>query len=381
MTPELLPPLDTRRDARARRRTRTAPPAALIATVGAVRGLLERTHQATVPPSIAVLELGLSGWVTQALHAAVRLGVIDALADGPLTAEDVARRVHTDPAATYRLLRALASRSVLKARRDGRFALTRLGRALRSGDPQSMAPMISFIGSRTHREHWSELTHAVRTGRTAVSKLRGAEVFDYLETDPEFAALFDAAMTGGSRAVNERAVPTYDFSDRRLIVDVGGGQGGLLSAVLAQAPGARGLLFDRPSVVAGAAAVLGPAGVAERCDVEGGSFFDAVPAGGDAYLLKAIVHDWDDEHAVAILRNVRAAIADDGKLLLFEMVLPGGAPAHLGFLVDLEMLVSAGGRERTTAEYGQLLSRAGFRLSRVVQTASPVSIIEAVPVP
>jgi O-methyltransferase/methyltransferase family protein len=356
------------------------PPAPVLAAVDKFRGALDRMHKATVPSHIAMLELGLGSWFTAALYAAVRLGIADELAGGPRSAEEIAGRVGADPAATFRLLRALASRSVLKMRRDGRFALTRLGATLRSDHPESMAPMLAFVGSRQHWEHWGELLHSVRTGGTAVEKLRGTEVFEYLDVDAEFAALFNDAMTGGSRAVNENAVPAYDFGDRTLIVDVGGGHGGLLAAILNSAPRATGVLFDRPSVVADAHSVLGPAGVAGRCRVEGGSFFEAVPARGDAYVLKAIIHDWDDAASVAILRTVRTAIADNGTLLLFEMVLPEGAPAHLGFLVDLEMLVSAGGRERTASQYSELLSRAGFRMTRVIPTASPLSIVEAVPV-
>ncbi|WP_051015412.1 methyltransferase [Mycolicibacterium vaccae] len=356
------------------------PPAAVLSAVSKVRGALERLHRATAPPHIALLELGLGSWFTAALYAAVRLGIADELAGGPLSAEQVAARVGADPQATYRLMRALASRSVLRLRRDGTFALTRLGAALRADHPESMAPMIAFVGSPRHWEHWGELTHSVRTGRTSVEKLRGVPIFDYLDTDPDFARLFDEAMTGGSRAVIENAVPAYDFSSRRLVVDVGGGQGGLLAAILDRTPEARGILFDRPSVVAGAAAVLGPAGVQSRCRVEGGSFFDAVPAGGDTYVLKAIIHDWDDRDSVSILGNVRSAIAEDGRVLLFEMVLPERPQAHLGFVVDLEMLVSAGGRERTASEYAKLLSAAGFRMTRVIPTASPLSIVEAVPV-
>jgi hypothetical protein len=355
------------------------PPAAFIAGLNRLRGALDRLYRSTAPSHIAMLELALGSWFTAALYGAVRLGIADALADGPLTAEDVARRVDTHPEATHRLMCTLASRGVLKLRRDGRFQLTRLGQALRSDHPESMAPMIRFVGSPQHWEHWGHLIHSVRTGRTAVGHLRGLETFDYLETDPEFAAIFDAAMTGSSRAVIENAVPAYDFSDAKLIVDVGGGQGGLLSAVLGRAPQAVGVLFDRPSVVASADSVLRPAGVADRCTVTGGDFFEAVPDGGDVYLLKAIVHDWDDDQAVRILRNVRTAIADGGRVLLWEMVLPEGAPHHLGFMIDLEMLVSAGGRERTASQYRRLLADAGFRMTKVVPTASPLSIVEAVP--
>jgi len=350
------------------------PPAIVLNAVNAFRGGLQRLRQATVPASVAVMELGFGGWLTQALSAAVRLGIADALADGPLTADQVAHRVGTDPRATYRLMRALASQSVLKLRRDGRFALTRTGRALVSDNPVSVAPMIAFIGNPAHREHWSNLDHSVRTGETAVGKVRGMSFFEYLDTDPELAQVFNDAMTGASEVAIESAVPAYDFSTSKLIVDVGGGHGALLAAVLRQTPEARGVLFDLPQVVAGAT-VAGE--VAARCDVQGGSFFESVPTGGDTYLLKTVIHDWDDEKSLQILRNVRAAIAPGGKVLLFEMVLPEGAPAHLGLVLDLEMLVAAGGYERTRREYAELLSQAGFELQRVIPTTSPLAIVEA----
>ncbi|WP_067972514.1 methyltransferase [Mycolicibacter icosiumassiliensis] len=349
------------------------PPAAVLNAVNAFRGGLQRLRQATVPASVAVMELTFGAWLGQALAAAVRLGIGDALAGGPLTADEVAHRVGTDPRATYRLMRALASNSVLKLRRDGRFALTRTGRALVSDNPASVAPVIAFVGHPAHREHWSNLEHSVRTGETAVSKVRGMPIFEYLETDPDLAQVFNDAMTGASTVAVESAVPAYDFSHSKLIVDVGGGHGALLAAVLRQAPDARGVLFDLPQVVAGATV----ADVASRCDIQSGSFFESVPAGGDTYLLKTVIHDWDDEQSLAILRNVRAAIAPGGKVLLFEMVLPEGAPAHLGLVLDLEMLVAAGGQERTRREYAELLSQSGFELQRVVPTTSPLSIVEA----
>lgn len=351
------------------------PPSAVLSAVNAFRGGLQRLRQATVPAPVAIMELGFGGWLTQALSAAVRLGIADVLADGPLTADEVAQRVGTNPGATYRLMRALASNSVLKLRRDGRFALTRTGRALVSDNPNSVAPMVTFIGHPAHREHWSNLEHSVRTGETAVSKVRGMSFFEYTDTNPELAQVFNEAMTGASSVAIESAVPAYDFSKSKLIVDVGGGHGSLLAAVLRQAPDARGVLFDLPQVVAGADATV--TDVASRCDIQGGSFFSSVPAGGDTYLLKTVIHDWDDEQSLAILRNVRAAIAPGGKVLLFEMVLPEGAPAHLGLLLDLEMLVAAGGQERTRQEYAELLSQAGFKLQRVVPTTSPLAIVEA----
>jgi hypothetical protein len=276
-------------------------------------------------------------------------------------------------------MRALASNGIFTLRRNGRFALTRVGHAARSDYPGSMAPMIAMVGNSEHWEHWGSLLHSVRTGETAVERLRGAPIFEYLDTNPEYAAVFNDAMTGVSAMAIEMAVPRYDFTSFKRVVDVGGGHGALLAAVLAAAPRAHGVLFDLPSVVDGARAVLADAGVAPRCTLEGGSFFDAVPDGADAYLMKTVIHDWDDEKSLAILRNVRTAIAADGKLLLMELVLPEGAPHHPGTLLDLEMLVHAGGRERTAVEYRDLLSRAGFHMTRVIPTAGPMSIVEAVP--
>ncbi|MEB3051659.1 methyltransferase [Mycolicibacter sp. MYC123] len=352
-----------------------SPPAAVLNAVNAFRGGLQRLRQATVPASVAVMELGFGGWLTQAMVTAVQLGIPDALKAGPLTAEDVARTAGSDPAATYRLMRALASQSVFRLRQDGRFALTRTGRALVSDGPGSVASMIAFIGHPRHREHWSHLQHSVRTGETAVAKLRGMPFFEYLDTDPELAQVFNDAMTGASTVAIESAVPAYDFSTSKLIVDVGGGHGALLAAVLRQAPQARGVLFDLPQVVAGAGTAV--ADVASRCDIQGGSFFESIPPDGDTYLLKTVIHDWDDEKSLAILRNIRSVIAPHGKVLLIEMVLPDGAPAHPGFLLDLEMLVAGSGQERTEREYAELLAKAGFELRRVVPTTGPMSIVEA----
>lgn len=359
--------------------TPKAPPAWLLNGIGRVRNALNVANRSTVPANIALFEMAQGAWLTQALYAATKLGIADALRDRPLTAAEVARQVGADAGATHRLMRALASHGVLKFRRDGRFALTRVGQALRSDYDGSMAPMIAMVGSQEHWEHWGGLLYSVQTGKTSAEKLRGTPIFDYMKTNPEYAEVFNAAMTGVSRLAIQTAVPLYDFTDRRVIVDVGGGHGALLAAVLAAAPDSNGVLFDLPTVVEGAGSALDAAGVRSRCTMTGGSFFDSVPKGGDTYLLKTIIHDWDDEASLSILRNIRSSIAPDGKLLLFEMVLPEGAPPHLGMLLDLEMLVQAGGRERTATEYADLLSRAGFRQTRVVPVPGPMSIVEAVP--
>ncbi|MDP9165959.1 MAG: acetylserotonin O-methyltransferase [Actinomycetota bacterium] len=359
--------------------TATAPPAWLVDGIGRLRKALTVASRAAVPADVALLEITQGAWLTQALYATVHLGIADALRDGPLTAEDAARRVGTHPDATHRLMRALASNGVLTLRRNGRFGLTRLGRAALTDRNGSMASMIAMVGHPDHWEHWAGLVYSVRTGETAVQRLRGAPIFEYLDENPFYAAVFNDAMTGVSTMAIETAVPRYDFTDCRLIVDVGGGHGALLAAVLARAPQAHGVLYDLPSVIARAGAPLDAAGVASRCRLEGGDFFESVPDGADTYVMNTVIHDWDDEKALTILRNVRTAIASGGKLLLMELVLPEGAPTHPGMLLDLEMLVQEGGRERTADEYRELLRHAGFTMTRVISTTGPMSIVEAVP--
>ncbi|MBO0676980.1 hydroxyneurosporene methyltransferase [Mycolicibacterium sp. S2-37] len=356
------------------------PPQRVVRAVDRVRAGLQRVHRSTVPGNIALLELATGAWTTAALYSAARLGIADQLASGPATANDVAARIGADPDGVYRLMRALAGRGVLTHRADGRFSLTRVGEALRSDADGSLRDMILFIGHPIRWADWGNLEHSVRTGQTAFAELHGAPFFSYLATDPEFAEVFNRAMTAGSGLADQVALSRYDFTGFRLVVDVGGGHGAILSTILRSAPEARGVLFDLPAVVQNAGPTFTAAGVADRASTVGGSFMESVPDGGDAYVLKNIIHDWQDEDAVRILRNIRTAIGAGGKLLLLEMVLPERADSFIGHLLDLEMLVAAGGRERTRAEYANLLSRSGFRLTRVVDTVTPLSIVEAEPV-
>ncbi len=355
------------------------PPLALVRTINTVRAGVQRVSRVLSPGAINLLDLLIGAWVTQTLYVAVKLGIPDELASGPLAAPEVARRVDANPDAVYRLMRALASKGVLRHRRDGRFSLTSIGKAMRTGTPGSQRDMVLFLGHPLRWEDWGHLLHSVQTGEPAVAKLRGKPFFEYLNSDPDLAESFNNAMTAGSEFAIYAVLAAYDFSGYRKIIDVGGGHGRLLSMILAKAANARGVLYDLPSVVDGAGQELTKAGVADRCEVIGGSFFDTVPEGGDAYLMKAIIHDWNDDDALKILGNIRSAIAPDGKLLLLESALPERASSDIGMLIDLEMLVAVGGKERTHSEWANLLGRAGFRLNRVVHTATPVSIIEAAP--
>jgi hypothetical protein len=346
--------------------------------VDRVRHHLARLHLRLAPPPIAVMELILATWLSQAITAAAQLGIADALAAGPLTADELGRKVGADPDAVARLMRLLISRGIFR-RRGNRFALNALGDTLRSDARVSMAGAALFFGSKQHREHWTSLVESVRTGKASVPSIRGMEFFEYLGEDPEFAGLFNHAMTSTSEMLEAALVAASDLNRFRIIADVGGGHGELLSAMLTAAPNARGMLIDLQEVVAGAPAVLAEHGVAERVRIEGGSFFDGVPPGADAYVMKNVLHDWDDDKAAEILCNIRAVSESGSTLLLFEMVIPDHDREFFGKLVDLEMLLVAGALERSEKQWRAVLERGGFRLTRIVPTASPLSVVEAVP--
>jgi hypothetical protein len=271
----------------------------------------------------------------------------------------------------------LISRGIFRERRDGRYELNSLSDTLRPDAPVSMKSAARFYGSQEQRERWTLLVDSVRTGTSVVPALRGKSSFDYLAEKPELAELFNQTMTSVSEMTDATVVAGYDFGAYPTIVDVGGGHGPLLAAILAAAPASRGVLYDLPPVVANAPSLLRGQGVADRVVIAEGSFFDSVPGDGDAYVLKNIIHDWPDQKAVQILRNVRAAAGPRATVLLVEFVIPKHNRDFPGKWVDLEMMLNLGARERTAAEYRDLLSQAGFRMTRVVQTASPLSVVEA----
>jgi hypothetical protein len=281
---------------------------------------------------------------------AAQLGVADALADGPLPIDELAARVGADADALGRLLRALIGRGIFRHRRDGRYELNPLAGTLRSDAPVSMKPAAQFYGSAEQRERWTLLVDSVRTGNAVVAALRGKESFEYFAEQPELAELFNQTMTSISKLTDACVVAGYDFSAYPTIVDVGGGHGPLLAAILAAAPASRGVLYDPPLVVASAPILLREHDVADRVRIAEGSFFDSVPGGGDAYVLKNIMHDWPDEKAVQILRNVRAAAGPQATVLLVELVIPTHDRDFAGKWADLEMLLNLASRERTAAE-------------------------------
>jgi hypothetical protein len=324
-----------------------------------------------------MMEMIIATWISQSITAAAQLGIADALADGPWPVAELASRVGADADALHRLLRALVSRGVFRHRRDGRYELNSLARTLCSNAPISLTHAAQFYGSREQRERWTQLVESIRTGNTVVPGLRGKETFDYFADKPELAELFNQTMTSISKLTLAPVVAGYDFSPYATVVDVGGGHGSLLAAILKAAPASQGILYDLPSVVADAPKLLCEHNVADRVHITEGSFFDQIPDGGDAYVLKNIMHDWADDKAIKILRNVRAAADARATVLLIEFVIPEHHRDFPGKWVDLEMLLNLGARERTAAEYGDLLGKAGFRITRVVPTASPLSVVEA----
>lgn len=357
--------------------TSKLPPVKVARAVERVRHRLVRLRQRFAPPAAVMMELILNAWVAQAITSAADLGVADALADGPLSGEQLANRLGADPDALRRLMRALIGIGIFRRRGDGRYALTPLAETLRTDAPISMAGMARWVGSPQHREHWSHLTDAIRTGNPVLPELRGKSVFEYLSDEVELGEIFNSAMTNLSEFATAPLTAAYDFGSFGTIVDVGGGHGRLLAAILKTARNSRGVLFDLPKVVADAPELLRKYGVDDRVRIEEGSFFESVPEGGDAYVLKNVIHDWPDEVAVRILKNVRTAARSGARLLLCEFVIPDHDRDFHGKWVDIEMLVVAGARERTADEYGRLFSQAGFRLDRVVDTVSPLSIVEA----
>lgn len=319
-----------------------------------------------------------------AIGALARLGVADALTDGPACPAELARRVGADERALARLLNATLDVGLVAVGGDGRYALTSLGQLLRDDDEHSLRHLAIVSTDEWRWRAYGHVDHVLCTGEPGLVAAYGCRFWEYLANHPDAAASFNESMSRISAARDGVLAGSYDFSGIRCLVDVGGGHGGLLRAVLSRHPHLRGMVFDLPPVVEGARERLRGAGLAERCEAIAGDFLEAVPPGGDAYLLSWILHDWDDETALLILRNCRRAMDEAARLLLVELVVPvGDEPGAAGLerlirSADLEMLVVVGGRERTAAEYGELLAEAGFQLARIVPLPGlPWSVIEA----
>ena len=332
--------------------------------------------QRATEDSDRLLELIHGFRVSQAIYGIVTLGIPDLLGDLHLSCRELAERSGAHSRALYRVLRTLAAAGVFREDRGEVFSLTPVGQYLRSDVPGSRAAWARNAARPVIWRAWEHLPHTVRTGETAFKHVHGQDVWDFRSSSPEDSVAFDLAMREGSVRVGADLLATYDFTQFRHIVDVGGGDGTLLAALLAGCPGTSGTLFDQPHVVAGAPDIIREAGVGLRCAVVAGSFFDAVPPGGDAYVLKFILHDWDDHHCVKILANCRGAMVEPARLLIVERLLAPPNEGLEGKLSDLNMMVNLGGQERSRDEFSTLLERAGLTLHRVVALPGRLALLE-----
>jgi hypothetical protein len=339
-----------------------------------------RANTTSAPRPYEVLfQLVIGKWIAQALGTVVEIGVPDQLAKGARRCSDIAREAGVSEDGLYRLLRALASVGLFTEGANRRFKLTPMGQLLRRDHPESLAGYARFTAHDSTWRPWGRLAYSVKTDLPAFDHVFGTPIFEYLARNPEAAAVFDDAMTSISAVEARATADAYEFKGIETLMDVAGGHGLLLATVLRRHKAMRGILFDLPHVAAGAAATFTRAGITGRVWVESGDFFKELPSGADAIIMKHIIHDWDDESATRILQTCHRALGPRGKVLIVDPVVPPGNAPHYGKLLDLEMLVlTPRGRERTKTEFASLLRGAGFRLSRVIATEIPLSVVEAV---
>jgi len=328
------------------------------------------------PPAQLMFGMITGFWVSQIIGVAARLNIAEHLRDGAKSAEELARVAGAEPSALYRVLRAAASLGVFQLGADDRFSLTPLGETLRSGVPGSMREMAIMQTSKGHWLPWGKLEDAVRTGQAQAVATLGCELFEHYATSPEEAAAFSGAMGNLSALVASEVAAHVDTSGLTRAVDIGGAEGTLIAALLVKNPSLAGIVFDLPHVTATAEAKLAAQGLLGRCTVVAGDFFKSVPS-ADLYVLKQILHDWNDEQAATILRNCARSMTSRGRVAIVEMVIPDDRSATPAQLMDVNMLAILPGRERTQAEYTALLADAGLRFERLVPTHSPFQILEA----
>ena len=333
-----------------------------------------------LPPQIQMIQFITGFWTSRAVHVAAKLGIADLLQSGPKTATELAAATDTHAPSLYRIMRALTSVGLFKRESDDRFALTPLSETLISGVPGSVRAFIISELGQEHYPAWGNLMHSVKTGEIAFDNAFGKDIWKYFAENPEDAAVFNDSMSGMTAAANEAILSVYDFSQFGKVIDIGGGHGGLITSILQKNPQVKGVLFDAPPVIEGARPKLENAGLAARYETVAGNFFEAVPAGGDAYVMKWIIHDWEDEKAIRILKNCREHMQSNSRMIIVDCVVPENDQPDFSKTFDLNMMVMTGGKERTEAEFRELLAAAGFKLLRVIPTDVPTSIVEAQPI-
>lgn len=317
-------------------------------------------------------------WVSQSIYIAAKLGIPDLLKDGSMSCDRLAYSVGVNARLLYRLMRALASVGVFAEKEQGCFTLTPFATCLQSDVPGSMRAVVIMLGEE-HYQAWGDILYSLQTGKSAFEHLYGMPLFQYYAQNPEPGKIFNQALTGVSSVEGANINASYDFSGFHKLVDVGGGQGDLIASILKANPNMQGMLFDLPYVIEDAKNFIETQGVLQRCELVGGDFFESVPSGGDAYILKRIIHNWDDLSAIAILKNCHRAMKENGKLLVVEQVIPPGNEPCFGKFTDLTMMVMfPGARECTEPEYRALFEASGFKLTKVFVTRRDVSLIEGI---
>jgi hypothetical protein len=329
-------------------------------------------------PRQQLLQMITSYWASMAIHVAAKLKLADLVKDAPRTADDLAKLTGTNPQALYRLLRALSSVGIFTEDDMAHFRLTPMAECLL--DVHGSQRAVALMMGDEHFRSWGDLLYSVQTGKPAFDHIYGKPVFDWLSEHPEEAKIFDAAMTGFHGPETQAMIDAYDYAGVNTLVDIGGGNGTVLAAVLKRNPAMKGILYDLPGVIERAKQNLADQGLSSRVQTIAGSFFESAPLGGDAYQMRHIIHDWTDEQCHTILSHIRKVIPKTGKLLVIEMVVKPRNEPQVAKWLDLNMLAIPGGRERTEAEYRDMYAKAGFRLERVVATPTEVSVIEGRPV-
>jgi ubiquinone/menaquinone biosynthesis C-methylase UbiE len=336
-------------------------------------------HSNSEQPTEVLLQMIVGTWVSRAIYVAAQLGIADLLKDGSHSNDELAKATDVDARSLYRVLRALASVGVFAESEPGYFELTPLAECLRSDRNDSLRAYAIKSGQPWDWQPWGHVLESVKTGKPVFKNLFGMEIFEYLADNPSAAKVYDEAISSFSGKYPAVITSAYDFSSIHNLVEVGGGRGSLFAAVLKANPTMKGILFDVPHVIERTKHLIEAEGLKERCELVGGDFFESVPNGGNAYLLKNIIHNWDDERAVVILKNCHRAMQENGKLLVVEMVIPSNNEPFFGKLLDLQVMINyQGGCERTEAEYQTLFETAGFKLTKIIPTTSPLSVIEGV---
>ena len=330
------------------------------------------------PPTLQMLQIISGFWVARCVYVVAKLGIADLIKHGPRSAEELAGATGVHAPSLFRVLRALAAVGVVARDNDNRFGITPLSETLCTDAPGSIRSFAMTELGEEHYPAWGELLYSVQTGKIAFDKAFGEPVWEFFSKHPENAQIFNDAMSAMTAAANEAIHAVYDFAGIKTIVDAGGGHGGLITGILDRNPEMHGILFDAPEVLAGAKAKETKSAVANRLKLVPGDFFKSLPEGGDAVVMKWIIHDWNDSQSVAIMRNCHRALPENGKLILVEAVVPETNEPHFAKFIDLNMLVITGGRERTESEFRALYEAAGFKLVRIVPTESPFSVIEGV---